>query len=353
MKKIAFCIILIIIVTGLIMCGCPSPQPTTPTTPTTPATPEHEEYDIVLQGYSVGSSAYQVFFGMGELINKHSPWLRATVVESTSTVENVKLLKDPANKKNLIIHLTDTTFYQTRDGVAPFDSKYTPTIIAREDPFDVMLLTLDPNLKSWQELGGKTAMLLFPGSSSYTLGQAILKMYGILDEVNVVAGGFDKAKDALLDGTIDAGINSIRINPVTLSPPVEELLNRKPTYCIPFPLGEESQVIAELAKEGQFLPFTFKRVPQSEHPLFKNDWVVSEGSLSFACDPEMPDDVVTEFCRILDEYKEEMIQYSNTADNWTTDGFGEVLIEKQYWHPAAIKFWDNLNVPITYQEPPH
>ena len=340
MKKIALYIISTLIILSLAIVGC--------------ATPVEGEYEITIHSFVVGSSAYEVCFGLGELINKHSPWLRATVVESSSNVENIKLMMDPANKKRIISHNTDASFYASREGVEPFDVPYTPLVIARENPFAVAMLGLDPDLKTYSDLKGKTISLLFPGSSTHTVGSAILKMLGIWDDVDVVAAGFGKAKDATLDGTIDAGSQSVNfLDPVDLPPATLELITTKPTYCVHVPFDRKQAVYDQLASEGKWVPFNFVLVPKERHPKFMNDWAVTEGTLEWVCNPEMPDDVIYEFCRILNEYKDEMVQYNTTAKQWTTQGFGEVLIEKQYWHPGAQKYWKKVGTEIPFVEPEH
>ena len=302
----------------------------------------------------MGSSAYILNFAMAELINKHSDWLRAVAVESASNVENIELLKMPENKKNMIVHSTDATFYQTRDGVTPFEESYTPLVVAKEAPFAVVMVTLDPDIKTFHDLEGKTVNMLFPGTSTHTVGGAILRMYGIWDSINVVAGGFSKSKDDLLAFTIDAGSQSLNfVDPVTMTPATEELITTKSTYNVNYPIGEEDAVYAQLAKEGQFVPFRFDKIPQSAHPKFHNDWVAVVGSLFWLADPEMDDDVLYEFSRILNEYQSEMVVYYAPAKNWSDEHFGDVLVERQYWHPGALKYWDEKGIDIPFKEPKH
>ena len=318
------------------------------------AQPRREKQEIILQSYTQGTTAYVINFALAEMINKHSDVLRAVAVEGSSNLENIALLKKPENKKRMFSHTTDATFYQTRDGVAPFKEKYTPLVVARENPFAVVMVTLDPKIRTFRDMKGKTINLLFPGTSTHTVGGAILRMYGIWDTIKVSRGGFDRSKDQLLNGTIDAGSQSLNfVDPVTMTAATEELISTKPTYNVNYPLGEEEAVFAQLAKEKQFVPFTFVKIPKSAHPRWHNDWVACAGSLPWVVDPQMPDDVVYEFVRILNEYKNEMVSYLPFAKHWTTAGFVDVLVERQYWHPGALKYWDKQGVTIKFKEPKH
>ena len=337
----SICLILALVVLPLVSAwAAPAPSP------------PREKKEIVLQSYTQGTSAYVINFALAEMINKHSDWLRAATVESSSNVENIELLKKPENKKMMFAHMVDATFYQSRDGVPPFKEKYTPCVVARENPFAVVMCTLDPKIKTFRDLKGKRVNMLFPGTSTHTIGGAILRMYGIWDTIKAVSGGFDRSKDQLLDGTIDAGSQSLNfLEPVTMTSATEELISMKPTYNVHYPIGEEDEVYAQLAKEKQFVPFRFERVPKAAHPRFQNDWVACVGSLEWICDPQMPDDVVYEFCRILNEYKGEMVNYIPVSKYFTTEGFGDVLVERKYWHPSALKYWDKQGVTIKFKEP--
>ena len=335
---------------GLIMALVVMPLAGAKAQPAKSTSPPKKE--IVLHSFIQGSSTYILNFAVAEIINKHSDWLRAVAVESSSNTENIQLLKKPENKKMIIAHNVDAAFYQSRDGLPPFKEKYTPMVVARELPFAVAMVTLDPKIKTFKDLKGKTVHMNFPGSSAHTIGGAILRMYGIWDTLKVVIGGFGKSKDQLLNGTIDAGVQSLNfLEPVTMMPVTEELISTKPTYNIPYPRGEEEAVYAQLAKEGQFVPFEFPKIPKSAHPRFQNDWVPCAGSLEWICDPQMPEEVVYEFCRILNQYKGELVSYIPTTKYLTTQGFVDVLIERQYWHPGALKYWDKQGVTIKFKEP--
>lgn len=311
-----------------------------------PATREKKE--IVLYALSIGSSSYVVSFGLAELINKYSKWLRVTAMETSGVLEMNKLTEQPENRKKSIMHNNPAGFYLARAGLPPYKKPLTRTAIAFQNNFQIGLVTLDPKIKTWEDLKGKRVSVFHKGSTIETVLTKVLKLHGAYDEKKVAYFPFGKTKTALLDGTIAAGVVScVAGKPFIPIPQTEELLSTaKNVYNIPF-LFEDLPKI----QEGEAIPYHFVTVPKGTDPRLRSDWVLLEGKLFWACHPELDSDIVYEFVRVLDRYTDEMKNYHASAKSWTRERLGECDVERKYFHPGALKYFDEHGIKVTFKEP--
>lgn len=308
----------------------------------------HEKYSIVIYSFPVGGASYVLCFALADMINKYSKWLTAVSVETAGPVENMKVAIKKGNIKTSIFHTNMTAWYEARDGVTPFEGNpHTWALVAREFNFLVEMVTLDPDIKSFKDLAGKRVSLFHKGSASEAVGRAAMQLYGVYDKAKIHYLSYDKAKDALLDGTLDAAFQTLVASaPKFLaSPATDELMSAKKVYCVNIPLEDEQKLQKMVG-----WPFSLETVPKSADPRMQNDWVVISGANAWACDFSVPDDVVYEIVRILNEHMEEFKTYHASALEWTPEGFVKVLAERKYFHPGALKYYDEQGIKITFKE---
>ena len=115
---------------------------------------EKVSIDILSMGF--GGSGYVASFALSELINKKSPILKATCIETGGSVENIKTLAaEPNRRKNTIIYSSYITPYLSSRGLHPFQNEYRG-VKALSFTMNIMafLSTLDSNIKSCRWLRG-------------------------------------------------------------------------------------------------------------------------------------------------------------------------------------------------------
>jgi TRAP transporter TAXI family solute receptor len=307
-----------------------------------------EKTEIVLYALSMGSSSYVVSFGLAELINKYSKWLRVTVMETSGTLEINKLIEQPENRKKSIGHMNPSGFYLSRAPLPPYERRLTRSVVAFQNNFQIGFASLSPKIQTWESLKGERVSLFHKGSTVETVLTKVLKLHGVYDQSKVSYFPFDKSKTALLNRTIAAGpISLVSTKPFIPIPQTEELLTTsKNMYNIPF-LFEDLPKI----QEGEAIPYGFVKIPKETDPRLKNDWVLLEGKLFWVCHPELDAEIVYEFIRILDEHTKEMGNYHVSAKGWTQDRLGNCDIERKYFHPGALKYFDEHGIKVTFKEP--
>ncbi|MBI4185930.1 MAG: TAXI family TRAP transporter solute-binding subunit [Chloroflexi bacterium] len=331
-----------------------APAPTVTITAPAPAptpTPTREKADLTYYTLTLGSAGYLLGFGLAEQVNKNSDWLRIVPVETSGSTENAQIATRPGNRKISIFQAAVGTFYDMRGGRDVFkDKPYTFNILAVLYPWQNAMLTLDPNIKTYQDLAGKTVAIGYaPATTAYVTNMFFLEKAGVKDKAKAVLLSYAKMKDALLDGTIDAAALPLSgVLPKFLpAPALEELLaSRKKVYSVQIPLELEEE-----AQRTTGIPMGFKVLPQTADPRMQNDWYVTEGASFVAASPELPDDIVLEILRVLWEQKGTFKNYYAVAESWTLQGFVDGYVERKSFHPAALKFWEGKGAKITYKEP--
>ncbi|MBI4185929.1 MAG: TAXI family TRAP transporter solute-binding subunit [Chloroflexi bacterium] len=365
MRKLSMILMALLLSITLIACAKPAPVPAptvtvtapAPTVTVTPPAPKptptpsvkHEVREVNIYGSALGSTTYVLAFALSDQINKHSEWLRATPIETAGQTENAQVASRTGNRKNSIVNLAMAVFYDVREGRGVFkDKAYTYQIIAGSNPWQNAMVTLDPNIKSYKDLAGKTVAITYPGYTAYTTSMFFFEKFGIKDTVKTASLGYAKTKDSFIDGTIDAGIGALSgfLPKFMPNPALDELMTMKKVYSIPHPLELEAETQRTLG-----IPLGFKVIPKTADPRMQNDWVVVEGGNAWAVSPEVPEDVILEVLRIIWEYRDEFKAYHAIAEGFNVQGFVDTYAERKSFHPAALKFWEDKGGKITYKEP--
>lgn len=304
----------------------------------------------------IGSIGYVLTHATTELINKNSPWLRATFVETTGITENLRILaEEPARRKSFAHYAEVFTIHQAALGDKPFRKPYkTNRIIARMVTNLTVIVTLNPNIKTIKDLVGKRLSVGPKGISIYWHAYRILNDgYGVWDDIKTEYLGFTQGKNALINGLIDA---SIQGNGVARSGPTPD----KPKLVIPAPAGKELRerkkpfivsydraVIDRVRKETGY-PLYYVELPPGTWGKHQTKPVGGELSvMTWSCDLEMPDEVVYEITRIIYENAAKFKDYHAAGRSINKAELANIAgtTEKDF-HPGAVKFYKEHGVKI-------
>jgi len=340
LKGKIFCLLTVGLVVPLLICSCAAPAP---------PPSEREPLQIDIRSGKLGRSSYVLSFGLSDLINKNSTWLRATNIECKGSTESIMYIQNHPEKAASTVFWANQyaqTIAQRAD--APLEKPYLGfRYIALVTMPPIAILSTDPNIRTIQDLAGKRVSVGPKGASIEYLTRFILDYgYGIWDEIKPSYLSWGACKDALLDGTIDAGVQTGEIYSVegdwVPGPALEELFSTRECYLITY--SEEAAAKAA-EKSGypirlvSYKPTAFGKTPAQEWNgvIHYNSW---------CCDASMPDEVVTEIVRVIYEHADEFVSYHASGKSIRRETLAAIATDRDSFHPGAAKFYDEKGIKI-------
>ncbi|MFH1124267.1 MAG: TAXI family TRAP transporter solute-binding subunit, partial [Pseudomonadota bacterium] len=168
-----------------------------------------EPFEIQFLAGRSDSAEFALTHGLSTLINKHSKWLRAKVIETPGMLANYELVvKKPQMKANSIIcgvtsgaQLFPLTKAEGGFSWGPYtDHRF----VARMNETIHTFITLDPKIKTIKDLKGKKLAEGRKVATRYLDNEMIFKEAGIFDTLKISHGGTGAGITALRDGLVDA-----------------------------------------------------------------------------------------------------------------------------------------------------
>ncbi|WP_419903131.1 TAXI family TRAP transporter solute-binding subunit [Kiloniella sp.] len=194
-----------------------------------------------------GTGSYVLGNALEQLSKKYSKTVEISSSETPGLVFNARKMDKEADLKKLtMMSFTTGINYLTTEGIKPFKKKYpSAKLISNYNLGSVWLATFDPEIRTAQDLIGKTIALGRPPQILWTVEpeQIINTGWGLKGKINVERLGTKQAAQALLDGSVDAAIIGGYADPIsgTFSPSpqtVELVGSGKTLYHIPW--GQEA-----------------------------------------------------------------------------------------------------------------
>jgi len=316
------------------------------------AKPAPEKMEIEIYSNPLGHTTYVLSFALAEIINKNSTWLHVTCIESKGSSANlIYLQKNPVAWKNTLALLNPYAVVQGEKAEPPFEQPFTGmkaiSLIADNAGF---FLTTDPDIKTIYDFAGKNVGLGLKGITIDYIPRFILDYgYGVYNDIGKVSNsGFDGLKGALIDGTIDVGLQSSAVfgeeeykdwKPI---PATDELLATKACYLVD--IEEEAFTKAREMSGYPIYPIKAKPLAFGKSPAFggnrmwwSNSWWVHES---------MDDDVVREICSIIYEHADEFVTYHATGKGITPKTLANIACPEEDFHPAATKFYKEKGLKV-------
>jgi len=340
MKKLLLILVLSLLVSGLLF-GWGKPAL---------SQPSREKVAVDILSMKFGGSGYVACFALSEIINKHSPWLRAKVIETAGAIANLKTFsEEPKKRKDSLGYGTWASNYLAVNAVPPFfkTSYKGARAFSLAQWIAHTYVTLDPKIKTPMDFVGKRIGLPTKGSAGRMEPEILFKYgWGILDKVKIDYLGWSQSIQALRDGMVDVAISNaiyVGVDKTAPSPALDELKTlRIPYHYIPIP---KEDVIRARDKSGYplfpaVLPPGGLDSEQREpfpHVRITNGW--------FA-DVEMSDDVVYEVCRIIYEHYKEFWPYHVSMKGLQPEYMPKLAASEADYHSGAIKFYKEKGLKI-------
>jgi len=249
-----------------------------------------------------GTSAYLLSSALDDISKKHHPWLRINHSETPGLVYNIrKLSKEPELKKNTFFTVTRGLDWLAQRGLSPYKEKHPGSLLIANYNLGVTwLATLNPNIKSAQDLVGKKIAL---GRTTQVIWGCevdwLIKLgWGLDKKIKIQYVGVKEAPKALLDGLVDAAIIGGYVDPINWKfipgPPTLEFLNSgKKIYHIPWGSDAVKKTIAGNIK---IVPLTLPAKTVKDQTA---DLEVFADPISWVAYPEFPADICYEITKMI------------------------------------------------------
>jgi len=353
LRKIPALIICVLLILTTLLMACsqtPAPAPTITVTPTgSPTQAPHPIVSVANWCAPATTGAYGQWLAVEAVAKKNHPWLRLLTAETPGFVYNLKAHSEqPELWDNTIIGSNPLTIYFGAKKIAPF----TESIVGYRNlfifnSFVYWFVTLDPNIKTVQDLAGKKLGLGLKGQVGWvTAPEYILKEgLGILDEINVQYLGPAQAAQALIDGTVDVSLGAGYVNPKTMefsaAPDLIQLTaSGKKLYHIPIPADLTNKV----GQAGP--PLTPKMMKSGVVKDMDQDTSTSsyEGT-GFAAKDVFPEDLAYEITKLVMENIDELKGYQDIFKLMSPEGMAEPFT-KVTMHSGSVRAFEEAGITI-------
>ncbi len=309
-------------------------------------------YRVEARTTTFGGSSYILGFAICDLLNKHSSWVRGSVLESTGTPENIRLVgQDARKRKRTFFTCSAEMFEKARKGLPPYNDKPQAykdlMVMAYQQSLAGVIITLDPDIKTLADLKGKRVATWPKGTTKFDLTYTLIAGAGkdVVDSIKWQFTGYAGYNDMIL-GKVDAAFSFLpERGPgvYTTVPKLKELMSKRKVYFVTATKAmreRSAKLFGAAYGSTATVPAGAlgKGVPRRK----VTGWNIV---LAWAVYPEMPAEVVYEILSIMDKYRGDLKTYHSAGKNWTPNRYGAYPAPKAAWHPGARKFFEDKGIP--------
>ncbi|MDP2644220.1 MAG: TAXI family TRAP transporter solute-binding subunit [Desulfobacterales bacterium] len=311
--------------------------------------PVFAQEKTTLRLYGLGAASYPrvMTHALGEIVNKNSDKLRIEVLEGMSSSSNLFVLqKDKERRADTLIFTNTFSNGDAQAGRKPFKAPYTGArLIATFTGSTIGLYTSNPEIKTIEDMKGKSAHFAPRGATPGVVFSKMLQIVGILDQVKVSYGGFEAMTDAMINGTVDVGIASapgyIGIGMTPAPNYVEPYSSRKLTF-----VSFTKEQLAKTQKALNYNVLPFAVIPaktmfpnQAAYPVFLHDqgwW--ADASLDEKTAYELAKTIVTNLSKFG--------TYHKLGTFMRLENIAWIPLPADMVHPGAARYYRENNIPM-------
>jgi TRAP transporter TAXI family solute receptor len=309
-----------------------------------------EKIEIQIYSNPLGATGYVLSFGLAEIINKFSTKYHATCVESKGlTVNMLYLIQNPEARKNTIIYVNNVGVGEAEKGLPPFKEPYLDfRYIALTANINIFMVSTDPDIRTVKDFVGKRIAVGSKGhSTEYTMRLVLDHGYGIWDKLKVSYLSMGAVKDALLDGTVNAGMAAAAVfepgGDWKGNPACDELLTTKKCYLISY----DEDAIAKAREKSGYALYPLTMGPKQYGKTTVTEPVTGVAvATTWNVDKSMPDEYVRDIVKIMYEHADEFATYHATGKTIKKTTISAVPAPREKFHPAAIKFYEGHGLKV-------
>ena len=308
-----------------------------------------DEVSLKIAGGRVEDSWYAFAQALSKFINDKSTWLRTECVATAGLTANLEMVQ---NKPKEYIGLVPTcTSLHARPG-HDWSKKRKPystaTFITNITNVTYLLVTYDPNIKTPQDLKGKTVDVSRKAAGNTPDHLAILKEWGVLDDVKLSYTGFGGGAQLMMDGFCDATFLIINHNyPHTFSkgPIIDQLETKKPAYYLGF---DRDMILKLRAQEYGMVPVRIPAKALDPKTQPEELWAICDPVYLMA-DQNLDPKITEEVTRVIYETPpEEWVKWHPQGGHMTTELKTALPLPGIVpAHPGTQAFYDKKNIKLT------
>jgi hypothetical protein len=303
--------------------------------PTILVSPVGAQQRFSLATSPIGGAWYSMAAGIAELFNNKIPNVIFTVDGTGGAAVNPKKLA--SKQADMSLQTLDMVF-AAREGTPPYKEKLDlrdvrSIILQPSSPGHWVVLKKSP-IKSVADLKGKRIAIGERGAAGNTRAFWYFEVYGLgKDDVRVEYIGDDQAAEALADGRIDAWVEFV-------GAPAPAVLNLAATTEIRFLTLSESHA-GQLKKRWPFMVPTV--IKAGTYKGQTEDYVMYGVTGTLMARKEMPDEVIYQACKAIDENRDFLLRVHKLFADWKFDKEIET-ISGQPLHAGALKFYKEKKI---------
>ena len=307
-----------------------------------------DEVKIKIAGARVKDPWYAFSQALSNFINKKSTWLRAESVATAGLTANIELISKTPDEY-IGLAPTSTTLH-ARPG-HDWSKKRNPytgaAFIANLTTMTQLLVTFDPEIKSMQDLKGKTVDVGRKGAGNTPDHLAVLKAYGVIDDVKLLHTGFGGGAKRMMDGFCDATfliVNHTYPHKIRKGRYIEQLETKKPVYYV----GFDRDLLLKLREsEHGTVPVRIPAGALGENQ--KNDLWGFNDPVYLMADKSMDPKIVEEVTRVIFETSaEEWAKWHPQGEHMTTQFKTATPVPKIVSpHPGTKAYYDKKGIAMT------
>ena len=296
-----------------------------------------EKTDITLATGSTSANYYAIGGVMSTVLNDKLSLSTITVTSTGASKANVQLLQD--GEANMCIVQNDVASYAyTGTDLFEAEGSYTDwsALCAMYDE-TVQIFTLNPEIKTFTDLKGKTVSVGAAGSGdNFAAGQIFAEFGMTFDDVNAVYQSYSDSAEGMKDGKIDAAF-------CVSGAPTTALVDLAATAGKPLNIITiEPEHIQGLMDKYSF--YTETTIPAGTYDGLDTDVTTVSIRAMLACRNDVSEDVVYELMTAmfdnLDDLKAGHAKFESLSLESATEG-----VSLPY-HPGAVKFFEENGITV-------
>ncbi len=300
-------------------------------------TPSGEKLGITLATGSTSANYYAIGGVLSTVLNPVLTKSNITVTSTGASKANVQLLQD--KEANFAILQNDVAYYASTgtdlfEGETPYQDWGALCTLYDEV---VQVFTLDPSIKSFSDLKGKTVSVGAAGSGDNFAASQIFAEFGMtFDDVNAVYQSYSDSAEGMKDGKIDAAF-CVSGAPTTALVDLAATAN-KPLNIISL----EDEHIDGLMTNYPFYAKTI--IPSGTYDGLDRDTSTVSIRAMLVANSDVSEDVVYELMTAMFDNLSELqaghAKFANLSLETATDGVSVG------YHPGAKKFFAENGVTV-------
>lgn len=345
---------------GLVVAACggadPTPTPTAPAaataTPTPAPTPTpglgDEPYELTIWVGGEGSSSYALGVGTSEIINKNHPWVRVRAIEQSGPEGMLTYESQPDKRPFTLLSASQNDIGVYENGLAPLSGPLDPPLVMFNyaPNSSVGSICADPEIKHIRDLAGRNISLGNPGSVFYKLVEALARAEGVWEDIDIqVFPSSTQQRQAYIDGRIDCTTIGI-IDQWTTSTGAEPMQTRG-AYA--FDHGSE-ELFAMAREQSGISMFPNTLCPGAFSEPLSLDYEPVQAKANYVAftpgylaAPQVPEEVIYQLMRTIYDHRFEYKDFHRNGV-YLEDQMANMVIGQEYFHPGAIRLYDEEGV---------